>query len=89
MTVILEITVVPLSGKNDCIVSENGQIKWYLKSAPEKGKANQELVRSIADVLRLPQQAISIVTGSVGRKKRVKVETIMAKEEILKIISDR
>jgi len=89
MAVILDVTVVPLSGKNDCVIDENGKIKWYLKSAPEKGKANQELVRSIAGLLCVPQNTISILTGSSGRKKRVKIDTILSKEDVLKKISDQ
>jgi len=89
MVIVLEITVIPLSGKNECIVDENGQIKWYLKSAPEKGKANQELIRSIADLFHIPQYTISLATGATGRKKRVKIETNLSKEELVKQISER
>lgn len=88
MAIILEITVMPLSGKNDCFIDEHEQIKWYLKSAPEKGKANYELIKSVADMLHVPQQAISILTGATGRKKRVKIDTSLSKEELLKRISD-
>jgi uncharacterized protein len=83
MALILEITVVPLSGKSECTLDANGNLKCYLKSAPEKGKANAELVRLLSLKLRIPLSSISVLTGATGRKKRVKIDATIEKEALL------
>lgn len=46
-----------------------------LNSAPEKGRANQELIEFIAEVLDVPAAAVSIIKGHSARQKVVRVET--------------
>jgi uncharacterized protein len=49
---------------------------WKLSVAavPERGKANEEIVRLLADVLAIPKSQIAIVTGRSARTKIVEVE---------------
>lgn len=70
----LEIKVIPNAGKNCCMRDKNGQIKWYLTSAPEKGRANRELIKSIAKKLNIPQQSVDIIAGALARKKTVSID---------------
>jgi len=86
MTVILPIKVIPSAGENRYIIDKTGQLKWYLKSAPERGKANKELIKSIAKVLKIAQSDISIVAGQTGRNKRVKIISDKTEEEIHKLL---
>ena len=81
MAVIIEIKVVPLSGRVGCIV-EGERLKCFLKSAPEKGKANKELIAYLAKKLKLPAHAITIRTGMTGRMKRVSIETEKTFEQL-------
>ena len=74
MAVIIEIKVVPSSGRLGCTL-EGKRLKCFLKSAPEKGKANKELVRYLAKKLKLSARDITIITGATSKLKRVKIET--------------
>jgi len=74
MAVIIEIKVVPGSGRSGCKL-EGKRLKCFLKSPPEKGKANKELVSYLAKMLNLPTRAIIIMTGATTPLKRVQIDT--------------
>lgn len=46
-----------------------------VNAAPDKGKANDELVGIVAVELRLPRSAIMIVRGATSRKKHLRIIT--------------
>ena len=57
----------------------DGTIKIRLTSPPVEGKANQALVRFLADVFDISPSNIEIISGKKGRKKVVLIEGINAK----------
>ncbi len=57
-----------------------------LNSAPEKGKANRELIEFIADVLGVPAAAVAIIKGQGVRHKVVRVETSSAHAIAAKLV---
>lgn len=83
MALMVEIKVIPQSGRSGLFVDKSGILKCYLKTAPEKGKANKELVEQIAKFLGLLYGSIQIVSGGSSRKKLVKIETTMSYQDIL------
>lgn len=70
---ILDIKVVPNSGKQQFVLDKSGIIKCFLKSAPESGKANAELIKFLAEKLETTKDNIDILLGATGRKKRIKI----------------
>ncbi|MCF7799405.1 DUF167 domain-containing protein [Candidatus Babeliales bacterium] len=86
---ILDIKVVPNSGKQQFILDKSGIIKCFLKNAPESGKANAELIKFLAEKLETTKDSINILLGATGRKKRIKINldlTIAQLESKLGII---
>ncbi|MBU1007814.1 DUF167 domain-containing protein [Candidatus Dependentiae bacterium] len=81
MSLIVEIKVVPSSGRQRCSVDKSGAIKCYLKSAPEKGKANYELVGFLSKRLGISKREITILTGATTRKKRLKFDVDLTLEQ--------
>ncbi|MEX0939959.1 MAG: DUF167 domain-containing protein [Candidatus Babeliales bacterium] len=75
MALIVEIKVIPSSGRQKWQLDKNGQIKCYLKNPPEKGKANKELVSFIAESIQCAQRDIEIISGATARKKKIKIHT--------------
>lgn len=72
------IKVVPKSQKTELVEifedTDSGQTyKIRLKAAPEKGKANEELIRFLAKELNLPRTAFSIISGKTDRIKLIKI----------------
>ncbi len=86
MAVSLTIKVVPQSGKLKLITDKNGTIKCYLKSPPEDGKANKELITFLAKGLKLPTEKISIIQGATSRTKTIKIITDHDKISIYKLL---
>ena len=73
MPLIIDIKVVPRSGKIGCKL-EGERLKCYLKSPPEKGKANAELIKFLAKTVGIPTAQVSIVSGQTARTKRIRIE---------------
>lgn len=83
MSLMLDIKVVPSSGKSECKLDKNGTLKCYLKSPPENGKANKELVKMLAKAIGVPQEKVYIVSGEASRNKRIKIEQNITFEQLL------
>lgn len=83
MALFIELTVIPASGKLGFFWDKSGRIKCNLKAAPEKGKANKELIQFISKLIKVPQQEIIIVSGETDRKKRIKVDREMTMDQFL------
>jgi uncharacterized protein len=83
---VLEVKVVPQSGTQGFKLDKNGQLKCLLKGAPEKGKANKELVKFIASVLKIPQHYIQLISGQTTRLKRLRIFTDVSYKDFLQLI---
>jgi uncharacterized protein (TIGR00251 family) len=76
----LELRVVP-GARRPGVVGRHGSA-WKIRVAapPEDGRANQAVLGLLADTLRLPRRAISIVAGHGARDKVVACEGLSADE---------
>lgn len=83
MSVSLSIKVTPSSGKQKIELDKSGQIKCFVKSPPENGKANSELVKFLSKSLSLPQEQVTIIQGAASRKKVVKILAALSEEQVL------
>lgn len=83
MTYSIELKVIPSSGKSLITSDELGRIRCYLKSQPERGAANKELIKLIAKQLGITQDAIEIIMGATERKKVLKITIDCSKQEML------
>lgn len=74
MSLVLEVKVVPGSKKQSFFLDKQGLLKCALKSQPEKGKANEELIKFLSKLLHIGQQDVKIMSGQTGRKKLIKID---------------
>jgi len=76
----LELRVVP-GARRPGVVGRHGSA-WKVRVAapPEDGRANQAVLGLLADTLRLPRRAISIVAGHGSRDKVVAFDGLSAAE---------
>lgn len=81
---ILEIKVVPNAKYTKWALDAQGALKCYLKSAPEKGRANNELVALIAKMLAIPMNNVRIISGITGRNKRISITGDFSYKAILR-----
>ncbi|KKQ50014.1 MAG: hypothetical protein US69_C0001G0042 [candidate division TM6 bacterium GW2011_GWF2_38_10] len=73
MALIVEIKVVPNAKKQAISLEQHGLIKCHLKSQPEKGKANEELISFLSKQLGLAKQQVQIMAGHTSKKKFIKI----------------
>lgn len=72
--VILKIKVFPQAGYSGYVKTlGDGTLKIAVKAAPEKGKANRELVRFMAASFAVPVEQVAIVKGINDRIKMVRI----------------
>jgi hypothetical protein len=72
--VYLRIKVIPGAGKTGFLnMMADGTVKIALAAAPEKGKANQELINFLAIELEVRKYQVKIISGAGERLKLVKV----------------
>ncbi len=65
----INLKVIPNSSKIE-LKEENNQLKLYLKSVPEKGKANSELIKFFKKEFNLK---VKIIKGEKNRNKVIEV----------------
>ena len=58
------------------------QLKWGVRAAPSDGEANEELIESLSNALKLPKSKIKLLSGATGRSKVLMLEGITSKEVI-------
>ena len=75
--------IIPSSGKQLYKLNKSKQLVCYLKNQPEKQKANKELISSLANCLRLPQTAITILNGLSSRHKTIKIDADITYQKLL------
>jgi len=71
----LSIKVIPKSSQAK-LKWDGNTLKAWLHSAPEGGKANAELTRTLAKFLSVPKSSIHIRKGETSRNKIVDIEGI-------------
>lgn len=71
--VTVEIVARPGSPRHGLLRIEDRGLVIGIASPPEKGKANEELVESVAEIAGVPRSALSIVRGATSRTKVVRI----------------
>ena len=69
---IFAVHVVPRASKSEIIGEFNGALKIRLAAPPVEGAANRELIRVLAKFLKVPQNAVEIISGESSRRKVVR-----------------
>ncbi len=72
----LSITVIPRSSKTEITEQKGNSYRIKLKSAPDKGKANAELLRFLAREFKIAQSEITILRGKKSRKKIIHINAL-------------
>jgi len=80
---LLEFKIVTQSGRMSIVLDKSGVLKCFIKAAPEKGKANEEVIELIAKSLKIAKGSVEIVAGWTSRKKVIKIQTSLTYEEFL------
>jgi len=79
------IRVQPRAPGNRIVGEHDGALKVAVSAPPEDGKANDAVVKVLADRLRVPKSAISVRIGATSRRKVIHIDNITAEQFIGRI----
>jgi uncharacterized protein (TIGR00251 family) len=54
--------------------SDLPEVRVYTKAVPVDGKANKEVIRLLAEALKVPKTRVRIVRGETSNKKLIEVD---------------
>jgi uncharacterized protein (TIGR00251 family) len=69
----LRLRVSPGAGRTAVVGRHGDAWKVRVTEAPERGRANEAVLRLLADALAVPRDAVSLVSGHGGREKIVEL----------------
>jgi uncharacterized protein (TIGR00251 family) len=76
--VVIDVRVTPKSSRSAVVGVESDAagrrwLKVRVTAPPESGKANEALVKLLADALKIPKTAVSVERGAGDRRKLVRL----------------
>lgn len=76
-------------GFKDTVTDADGIVflKAYVRVAPEKGKANAELIKLLAKTLKTAKSNISVVSGATEHYKRIYIESSMPQNKLCALVN--
>jgi len=82
----LKVKIVPGSKCNQiCQFMNDGALKIKISAKPVEGKANQELVRFLSEILKIRKTDIQVKSGISSRNKLLEIWGIDSKEIISRL----
>ena len=77
----LAVRLTPRGGANRIEgVGRDGMLRVRVAAPPEHGRANEALVRLLADEIGVAAGAVAIVRGTSGRQKWLRIDAVVADE---------
>lgn len=87
--VLLPVKVVPGASRNAVLGEWNGRLRIAVAAAPEKGKANNELVAFLAKKLNVRKSQIVVVQGAAAPLKLIRIDRVAPETLRLRLPPDR
>ena len=81
---ILKVYLQPKSSKNEVVGPYRDGIKVKVTAPPVEGKANEALIRFLAEEVGVPPSCIEIIKGRHGREKILKISGSVNQEWLKK-----
>jgi len=73
---LLKIHVVPGASQTSIAGLHGDRLKVKVAAPPEKGRANEELLKFLARSLKVPRQALHLTVGAGSRAKVVEIHDL-------------
>ncbi|MBD2294221.1 DUF167 domain-containing protein [Anabaena sphaerica FACHB-251] len=71
-----KVKVKPNSKQQKIAEQEDGSLTVNLKSPPVDGKANEELIKLLAEKFNVPKSSIRIKSGLSSRQKLIEIDDV-------------
>ncbi len=76
--VILSVKAKPRSSRAGLDGIFDGAVRVRIRSAPVDGKANKELIETLADAFDLPKSSVVFISGETSKTKRILLKGLTA-----------
>jgi uncharacterized protein len=73
---LVDIVVQPRASREGLGPIVGDRLKVAVNAPPVDGKANEAVIRTVAEALRVPRSAVSIVRGETGRRKTIRIADV-------------
>lgn len=83
--VLLDVLVVPKSARSRIVGEHDGRLKVQVTAPPVDGRANEALVRFIAEALDVARAQVEVVGGHSNRRKTIRVAQVRSQLALLKL----
>ncbi len=77
---VFTVKAMPGAGKSEITGEHDGMLKVKLAAAPERGRANAELISFLSACLKVRKQQVEIIRGETSRAKTIKITGIKARD---------
>jgi uncharacterized protein len=67
------VRIVPRASRSEIAGEYNGALRIRIAAPPVEGAANRELIRLLARMFKLPQNAVAIISGAGSKSKIVRI----------------
>ena len=81
----LRVRVSPGAGRSEVVGRHGDAWKLRVSAAPERGRANDAVLRLLADTLDVPRGSLSLVAGHAGRDKVVELHGLDEQETVRRL----
>jgi uncharacterized protein (TIGR00251 family) len=81
------VRVVPRASRSEIAGEHSGALRVRIAAPPVDGAANEELIKTLARVLKTPRSAVEIVSGAQSKMKQVRVRGV--KESAISALVER
>jgi len=84
----ISLRVYPNAAKSEVVDFANGVLQVRVAAPPVKGKANQELITFLSQVLGVSKAALTIIKGHTSRSKVIAIDGL-SQEEVIQWLSPK
>lgn len=72
------VRIVPRASTSEIVGDHQGALRIRIAAPPVDGAANRELIRFLAKKLKLPQNAVDLVSGAGSKNKVIRLKGVTA-----------
>lgn len=71
--IIINVKVNPNSSKNELVKIDDQNFRLRVINPPVKGRANKEVIETLAEYFKVPNNQVEILRGATGSYKIIKI----------------
>jgi uncharacterized protein (TIGR00251 family) len=83
----LAVQITPNAKKTEVIGVLDDALKLKLQAPPVDGKANEALIKYLAQVLKVPKSAVSITHGHTSKKKLIEISGALTPQDVQRLLT--